>query len=313
MLALGKPDLEFGRSLQRDAANAHITEVGQHQLGRLLQVHAAAAHHGATLFADHCQQLVVVQRRNFIGRNAQLVARLQHGSVVLLQIQKQLQRHQVFVVGIAPHGTAGRQVVAAFLHDDARPQHAGRVPEVEVIGQHDALLQLGHTGLITGLGLGLAAHGVDQRGLAHIGHAADQHAHGLGQTATRGRQQLALLDQTLGGSRFRGVQRNGARLALGVVPVHPGLGLDRIGHILLVEYLQARLVARHLLQQGVGAGAGQARIQNLDDHIDFLDALRDGLTRQMHVTGKPLDGHKRRSFFFAGCEHAMGANTLLCQ
>jgi GGDEF domain-containing protein len=46
-------------------------------------------------------------------------------------------------------------------------------------------------------------------------------------------------------------------------------------------------VARHLGQQRVGAGAGQARVQHLDHHVDVLDALGNRLAREVHVTGEP--------------------------
>jgi 3-hydroxyisobutyrate dehydrogenase-like beta-hydroxyacid dehydrogenase len=104
------------------------------------------------------------------------------------QVVQQLQRHLFLVVGIAANGAAGRQVEAALRHHDARPQHAGRVVQVKVVGQRDALLQLGDAGFVAGLGLALVGQRVDERGLAHVGHAADQHPHGLGHAAAVGRQ-----------------------------------------------------------------------------------------------------------------------------
>ena len=285
------------RGFQRDAAQRGGAEVGHHDLGGFLQVHPPTAHHGAPLAANGFQQLVVLHLGHGAGRQAQLVARFQQRRVVLLQAAQQLQRHQFLIVGIAPHGTAGGQVVAAFGHDDAGPEHAGGVPQVEVIGQCDALLQLGDARLVPRLGLALVAERVDQRGLAHVGHAADQHPHGLGHAAPVGCQQVAGIDELARRGWVRRIQRHGAGFALGVVPVQPKGGALGVGHVLLVQHLEGWLVARKLGQQRIGAGAGQARIQHLDHHINVLDAFGDGFFGQVHVTGEPLDGHAG-SFLF---------------
>ncbi|MNV99897.1 hypothetical protein D3C71_1953200 [compost metagenome] len=51
-------------------------------------------------------------------------------------------------------------------------------------------------------------------------------------------------------------------------------------------------MARELLQQRVGTRAGQARVQHFNDHVNVLDALGNRLACEIHVTGKPLNGHK---------------------
>ena len=66
--------------------------------------------------------------------------------------------------------------------------------------------------------------------------------------------------------------------------------LDRVGKILLIQDFERGLVPSQLSQHWVGAGAGQACIEQLDDHIDRFHTLLDGFFGQMHVTGKPLNG-----------------------
>ena len=72
----------------------------------------------------------------------------------------------------------------------------------------------------------------------------------------------------------------------------PERGARRVGQVLLVEHLERGLGAGQLGQHRVGAGAGQSSVEQLDHHINFLDALCNSFFGQVHVTGKPLDGHR---------------------
>ena len=68
------------------------------------------------------------------------VARRDGRGVMGHQIMKQLEGHFFIVEGIDANGTTGGQVVATLFNNDARPQHAGRVVQIKVIGQGDPLL-----------------------------------------------------------------------------------------------------------------------------------------------------------------------------
>jgi hypothetical protein len=57
-------------------------------------------------------------------------------------------------------------------------------------------------------------------------------------------------------------------------------------------------MSRQFCQHGVGAGARQARVEQLDHDVDVLDAFGDGFFGHVHVTGEPLDGHL--GVFFLG-------------
>jgi hypothetical protein len=182
-------------------------------------------------------------------------------------------------------------VVAALGHDDLGPEHARGVVQIEIVSQHDALLDLGHAGLVAGLGRALALEGVDQGRLADVGNAADQHAQRLGHAAAQRRELAAGRDDGLGRRGLAGVERDGPGAGLGVVMRQPLLGADRISQVLLVEHLERGLARRQLGQQGIGAGARQARVEQLDHDIELLGALEDRLPGGVHVTGKPLDRH----------------------
>ena len=120
--------------------------------GRFLQLHPPARLQRAALAANALEQLLVRHVRS-IG---QTVARRQGLGVVLAQVVQQLQGHLFVIKSVAADGAAGGQVVAGFGHDDARPQNAGRVIQVKVVSNRDALLGLGHTRLVAGLGGALA-------------------------------------------------------------------------------------------------------------------------------------------------------------
>ena len=61
--------------------------------------------------------------------------------------------------------------------------------------------------------------------------------------------------------------------------------------VLLIKYLERRLAACELGQHGVGTGARQARVQQLDYHVNLPNALANGFARQVHMPGKPLYRH----------------------
>src|SRR3569833_1037964 len=46
-----------------------------------------------------------------------------------------------------------------------------------------------------------------------------------------------------------------------------------------------------LVDHGVAAGLGQARVEHLDHHVNLRHRLRGYLARGGHVTGEPLDRH----------------------
>jgi hypothetical protein len=210
---------------------------------------------------------------------------------VCLEVGQQLKCHIFVFIGVATNGAADRQPVAALRDDDARPEHARRVVEVKVVGQGDALLQPRDAGLVAGLGRALALEGVDQGGLAHVGHPADQHPHRLGQAATARRQRVAGLHQLARGRGFAGVQAQGLGARQGVVMRQPQRGAGGVGHVLLVQHLEGGLALRQLGQQGVAAGAWYARVQQFDHRVNVLDARGNGLLGQVHVAGKPLNCH----------------------
>ena len=211
--------------------------------------------------------------------------------IVLLQNKQQLQRHFFLVKCIAANRAAGGQVVTALLDDDARPQHAGGVVGIKVVGQHDALFQFGDTRLVAGFGGALALQGVDQGGFTHIGHAANQHPHWLDHAAAQWGQQAARGDEALGGCCFAGIQGDSAGVGQGVVMCQPKGSAQGVGNILLIQDFEGGRAADQFGQHGVGAGAGHACVQQFDHHVGLFEALGDGFFGQVHVTGEPLDGH----------------------
>ena len=91
--------------------------------------------------------------------------------------------------------------------------------------------------------------------------------------------------------------------------VEPGPSDGGIGKIGLVEDFQARPLAgqAQFLDQRIGAGVRDARIQHFNDDIDDLHRLGGFFARRIHVTGEPLDGHGGTGFLakmnctLAGC------------
>ena len=213
--------------------------------------------------------------------------------VMLSQIVQQLQRHLFFVEGIASDSATGRQVVATFCNDDPWPEHTRCVIQIEIVGNRDALFQFRHPGLIAGFCRALALERVDQCGFSNIRNAANQHPHGLGHATAVGRQRVARSHQRPRRGGNTGIQCNGAHPGHGVVMGKPLLGPHRVGKILFVEHHEPGLCSRHFSQHGVGTGPRQAGIQQLDNNVNVLDALRNRLACQMHVTGKPLNCHTR--------------------
>ena len=68
-------------------------------------------------------------------------------------------------------------------------------------------------------------------------------------------------------------------------------GARRVGQVLLVQHFERRLATREFGQHRVGAGTRQARVQQLDNHVNLPDALANGFARQVHMPGKPLYRH----------------------
>ncbi len=71
----------------------------------------------------------------------------------------------------------------------------------------------------------------------------------------------------------------------------PEGGAGRVGQVLLVEHLERGLGTGKLGQHGVGTRPGQTRVEQLNHHINFLDALLNRLFGQVHVTREPLNSH----------------------
>jgi hypothetical protein len=99
------------------------------------------------------------------------------------------------------------------------------------------------------------------------------------------------LHQPLRGCGFAGVQGDRLGGGQGVVVGQPEGGAGGVGQVLLVQHLERRLAEGQLRQHRIGAGAGQARVEQFDDHVGFLDPVDDGFLGHVHVTGEPLDGH----------------------
>ena len=77
------------------------------------------------------------------------------------EVFQQFKADFFFIQGIAAHGTAGCQIVAAFRHDDFRPQHPWRVVKPEIIGQKQALFGFSNAWFIACFGGLFAQHAVD--------------------------------------------------------------------------------------------------------------------------------------------------------
>ena len=107
---------------------------------------------------------------------------------------------------------------------------------------------------------------------------------------------MAGINQFAGRCSFARIEFYGPRVGHGVVVRQPECGHRRIGQVLFVEYLQRRSRRRQLSQLGVGTRPRQARVKQLNDYINFLDALTDRFLRQVHVPWKPLDCHCSKSF-----------------
>src|SRR5690606_14425855 len=123
-----KPLRELLGGFERDAPQAAAAELVQHDLGGLLPVDAATAQERAAPAADGVEQFVIVQAGGLDPE-----AGLEQVRIVLSQVVQQFQCHLFLVEGVAADGATCGQVVAAARDDDARPQHARRVPEVEVV------------------------------------------------------------------------------------------------------------------------------------------------------------------------------------
>jgi hypothetical protein len=103
-------------------------------------------------------------------------------------------------------------------------------------------------------------------------------------------------DELLRRARLARVQADRAGLGTFGVVGQPLRGARGVGHVLLVEHFQSGLVAGELGQDRISAGARKPRVEQLDDHVDVLDALADGLAREVHVPRKPLNSHRCACF-----------------
>jgi hypothetical protein len=293
-LRCSRPLSVFSRCLQRYPPQGTRAKVVQHGLGRLLQVQAATAHDQTTLAGNQHQQFVGVDAGH--GRAVrQFVAGGQRERITGLQPLQHRQCHFLFVIGVASHGAAGGQVQATLRHGDAWPQHAGGVVQRHVAGQRDDLFGLGDPGFVTCLG-GLAfGQRVDERALAHVGNAADEHAQRFDHAAAQRCQGAAGLDQAFGRGGLAGVQADGACGRLGAVVVQPQCRARGVGQVLLVQQLECGLAGAQAGQQGVGAGAGQPCVQQFDDHVDAgLEPCHQRQARGVHVAWEPLNRHGQR-------------------
>ena len=106
---------------------------------------------------------------------------------------------------------------------------------------------------------------------------------------------MAGLDQRARRGANAGIQGQRAHAGHRVVVGQPLGAALGVGQVLFVQYLEGGFAARQLGEHGVGAGAGQAGVQQLDNDVNVPDALADGFARQVHMAGKPLDGHGRQA------------------
>ena len=86
----GQPTAELLRRLQGDAADVRGAEIGNHQFGHLLPVDRTTRGQRTALARNRLHQVFFRQVADGLWREAELVARLQLGHVVLLQAAQQL-------------------------------------------------------------------------------------------------------------------------------------------------------------------------------------------------------------------------------
>ena len=158
LFAFGQPFRKFFGRFQGDGTQRTRAQVVNHNLCRLGGVDASAGQQGAAHTTHGVEHLLVAQA----FQAGQFVAGHQLLRVMRHQVGQQLQCHFFVVKSVDANGTTGGQVVAALQHDDARPQHAGRIVQIEVVSNGDALLGFGHARNIAGFSCGFAFEGVDQ-------------------------------------------------------------------------------------------------------------------------------------------------------
>ena len=158
LLSGEQPLGKFCRGFQGQRTQCPSPKIMNQNLRRFLQLDPLARLQCAALAPYGLEQRLFSKSR----RIGQFVAQLQSLRVVGLEVVEQLERHLFLAERIAPDRAAGGQVVAALGHDDAWPQQARCVVQIEVIRQRDALLQLGDAGLVAGFGGTPRGQGIDQ-------------------------------------------------------------------------------------------------------------------------------------------------------
>jgi len=285
--AFSQPRGKLLGRFQRDAAQCGYSEIVDDDVRGFGEVDAPTALHRAALATNRFQHFFV----GVVGHVVDVVALVQLIGVVGDKVVKQLKRHGFFVKRVHANRAAGGEVETALLDDDARPEHARCVVQIKIIGQRNALLGFGDAGFVTRFGRAFAFERVDEGGLANVGNAANQYAHGLGHAATVGGELLAVVDQRFGGRGHAGVKTNGAHAGHGVVMGQPHRGACGVGQILLAQHLECGFALNQLSQHWVGTRAGQAGVEHFDDNVNLFDALPNRFAREVHVSGEPLNSH----------------------
>ena len=178
------------------------------------------------------------------------------------------------------------------------PEKPRRVEKLDVVSQAHPLLALGHAWLVASGRHAAAKEHVDERALANIGNPHNHHAQRHARRALvekalalRCCQLVNRIDDRLLElfAAACGIHRHREIVAGGVFR-EPVLCAVRIGQIRLVEDDQTRtLFADDLAQKRIAAAFRNARIDQLNDHIDELQLLLDHATRLCHVPREPLD------------------------
>ena len=196
-------------------------------------------------------------------------------------------------VGIDADRVAGGKHQAIDRVGDLRPQHARGVVEGEARADVDALLALGHRRLVTDRGDFLLDHGVEQGRFADVGDAHDHQAQRLDGIVAMRRQLLGERRHARHVARLLAADRHRLDAWLLGEMGKPGLGGDRIGHIGLVQQLEAGALAEgaQLVDHRIAGSHRQAGIEHLDDDIGHGQRFGRLLAGGGHVTGEPLDGH----------------------
>ncbi len=181
---------------------------------------------------------------------------------------------------------------------DRSPEQPGRVDNGHLVVQLVPLLHFGHRRFVPHTGNAPFEQRIHQGRFADIGDTHDQHAQRLHIAVAMGGDLLAQAGDLGGITRTFARQGHSRDALLLVEPFKPGLRHRRIGKIGFVQDLKAWTLPgqTQFFDQWIGTGLRGARIQHLDDDIDYFHRLGRFFARRIHVTGKPLNRHNGPSF-----------------